>query len=171
MGNDNIYHGLKNQLIASLLMFKDCVDRCPKNKWNKRHKDYPFSQVAFHTLFDCDLNLSDDEVELKEQQFHKENIIEFGNYDELNDQIRDGLYEKDFIVKYYQHCMEKIELKMVNKSDEELLIPNSDYYRNMTKMERYINCIRHTQHHAAQLGFRLQLITGKMMEWIGGLSN
>jgi hypothetical protein len=160
-------YGLKSQLLASLYMLKDCIDRCPDKEWNERHNDYPFSQIIFHTLFDCDLNLSENEEELKEQIFHRENRQEYGNYEELDDRIKENLYERIFITKYYKHCLVKIEEKLKNRTSDELLLPNSDFYKSMTKMERYVNCIRHTQHHVAQLGLRLQFITGKEMDWIG----
>ena len=47
-----------------------------------------------------------------------------------------------------------------------MLEPKSDVWKNMTKIERYLNSIRHIQHHAAQLGLRLQFITGKEMDWL-----
>ena len=53
-----------------------------------------------------------------------------------------------------------------SKSNENLLIKNSDIYKNMTKAERYVNAIRHIQHHAAQLGLRLQNMNGQEMNWI-----
>jgi hypothetical protein len=167
MPNDEISKGLMSQLIASLYMLKDCIDRCPNNEWNGKHNDYPFSQVVFHALFDCDINLSKDENDLKGQLFHLENRKEFGNYEELENRIRENLYKKEFISKYYEHCLCKIRITMINTRNDELIEPNSDFYKSMTKMERLINCIRHTQHHAAQLGLRLQILTDKEMDWVG----
>jgi hypothetical protein len=158
---------IKSQLIASVNMLKDCIDRCPGKEWNAKHNDYPFSQVVFHTLFDCDLNLSNDEKDLKAQIFHQENEKEFGDYEELEDKIRNSLYGKDFIKKYYEYCIKKIEQQIGRHTNDDLIVSNNDFYKTMTKLERYINCIRHTQHHVAQLGFRLQLLTKKEMDWIG----
>jgi hypothetical protein len=159
--------GLNSQLIASLYMLKDGIDRCPLKEWNEKHNDYPFSQILFHALFDCDLNLCENVVELKEQLFHRENRQEFENYEELEDKIKERVYEREFILQYYEHCLNKIMKIIPNQTTEELLSPNSDFYKSMTKMERYINCIRHTQHHAAQLGLRLQYLSGKEMDWLG----
>jgi len=52
-------------------------------------------------------------------------------------------------------------------TNDDLLIEKTDFYKTMTRMEHYVNCIRHTQHHAAQLGPKLQFITGVEMNWIG----
>jgi hypothetical protein len=49
MGKNMLMHGLVSQLLAGLYMLKGCIDRCPEEEWNERHKDYPFSQVVFHT--------------------------------------------------------------------------------------------------------------------------
>jgi hypothetical protein len=54
---------------------------------------------------------------------------------------------------------------------EELAENGSDITGMMTRIERYINSIRHIQHHASQLGLRLQFMTSKEMEWIGRGTN
>jgi len=166
MGENMLTHGLASQLLAALYMLKDCMDRCPEKDWNERHNDYPFSQVVFHALFDCDYNLCDNDEELKEQIFHKENRGSFADYGELEEQIPEHLYERDFINRYYDYCREKVVAVIEGKTNADIVIPNSDVRKNMTKLERYVNTIRHTQHHAAQLGLRLQFITEKEMDWI-----
>jgi hypothetical protein len=167
MLTQEIAQAVRSQLIASLNMLKDCIDRCPEKEWNEKHNDYPFSQVVFHTLFDCDINMSTDENDLRRKHFHQEHVQEFGEYEELEDKIRNMVYKKDFIVKYYLHCIEKVLQHIQNETNDELILSKSDFYKSMTRLERYINCIRHTQHHTAQLGFRLQLLTKKEMDWIG----
>jgi hypothetical protein len=39
-------------------------------------------------------------------------------------------------------------------------------YKNMLLMELLIEIARHIQHHAAQLGLRIQQITGKELQWV-----
>jgi hypothetical protein len=166
MGENNIIHGLASQLLAGLYMLKDCIDRCPEKEWNERHNDYPFSQVVFHTLFDCDYSLCDNREEFKSQIFHKNNREIFADYEELEDRIRNHLYNQEFIQQYYKHCVKKVINAINIKSNDDLLIPNNDVYKNMTQLERYVNAIRHIQHHTAQLGLRLQFVTDKEMDWI-----
>ena len=158
--------GLTSQLLAGLYMLKDCIDRCPEKEWHERHKDHPFSQVVFHALFDCDYHLCDDDAGFKEQPFHRNNKASFGDYEELEDRVPKQLHERDFIKRYYAHCREKVVSLIETKNDADLIIPNADVRRNMTKLERYVNLIRHLQHHTAQLGLRLQLATGEEMDWI-----
>lgn len=155
-----------SQLLASLYMLKNCIDLCPITEWNEKHNDYPFSQVVFHTLFDCDYNLCDTELEFKEQYFHKANTTIFDDYEELEASKAIKVYGKIFINEYYDHCRIKTIATIEIETFRNMLESNSDVRKNMTKLERYLNSIRHIQHHAAQLGLRLQFITGKEMDWI-----
>lgn len=166
MGENMLAHGLASQLLAGLHMLKDCIDRCPEKDWNAHHNDHPFSQVVFHALFDCDYHLCDNDAEFKVQNFHRENRGSFGDYEELEDRIPKHLPERDFINRYYEHCREKAASVTETKTNADLIVPDADVRRNMTKMERYVNVIRHLQHHAAQLGLRLQFATGQEMDWI-----
>ena len=160
-------YGIASQMLASMYTLKDCIDRCPEKEWNEKHNDYPFSQVVFHTLFDCDLNMCSTIEEIKMQDFHILNKKIFDDYEELEEKERRHTYPKHFIEQYYTFCILKIEKVIGNKKADELMIPNMDIYRSMSIIERYINAIRHIQHHAAQLGLRLQNITGEEMQWIG----
>lgn len=166
MGENMLAHGLASQLLAGLYMLKDCINRCPEKEWHERHEDHPFSQVVFHTLIDCDYHLCDDDGEFKEQIFHRQNRASFGDYEELDDRIPQQFHERDFINRYYEHCREKVVSAMETKTNDDLIVPNADVRKNMTKLERYVNLIRHLQHHTAQLGLRLQFTTGKDMDWI-----
>ena len=166
MGENMLAHGLASQLLAALSMLKDCIDRCPEKEWHERHDDHPFAKVVFHALIDCDYHLCDDDAEFKEQIFHRENRENFGDYEELEDRIPPHLQERDFINRYYAHCKEKAASAIETKTDADLIIPDADVRKNMTKRERYVNLIRHLQHHTAQLGLRLQFATGKEMDWI-----
>lgn len=164
--NDMVTHGIASQLLAGLYMLKDCMDRCPEKEWNERHRDYPFSQVAFHTLFDCDLKMCDKEEELTEQDFHKKNREDFADYEDLEDRAPQNLYERDFLNRYYEHCKAKVISVIETKSGAEIIAPNADVFGNMSKVERYVNIVRHIQHHAAQLGLRLQFSSGKEIGWV-----
>jgi hypothetical protein len=166
MNASPITRGLLSQLLASLDTLKDCIDRCPDSEWNESHKDYPFCQVAFHTLFDCDYHLSDRDEDFKAQSFHREHGGIFADYEGLEDFPPLRLYERVFIDKYYVHCRQKAIAIIEPKTIEELTAPQSDVRKNMTKLERYVNIARHTQHHAAQLALRLQGLTGVETEWI-----
>ena len=164
---DPLARGIASQWLAGLSMLKDVMDRCPEDEWNESRGDYPFSQVAFHALFDCDYHLCDREDELKAQAFHRENREVFADYPELDDRMPERPFERDFLDRYHGHCVEKVASVILPRTRDELSEPNSDVTGTMTRLERYVNAVRHLQHHAAQLGLRLQLLTGAETEWIG----
>ena len=166
MGKNMLSRCVASQMLAGLDMLKDCIDRCPENEWHERHQDYPFSQVVFHTLFDCDYHLSEREEEFMKQSFHKANRDDFGEYEELEERIPQHFPDRSFINQYFEHCKSKIVQTVEAIADTDLIIPNSDIRKNMTKLERYVNLIRHMQHHTAQLGLRLQFLTGIEMNWV-----
>jgi hypothetical protein len=166
MKDEVLARGLASQMLASIQTLKACMDRCPDAEWNQAHKDWPFSQVLFHTLFDCDLSLCRQRDELKEQAFHRQNQAVFADYEELGDGPRKRVYDRDFLNRYYEHCQRKISLVIEGEASANLLVPKSDIYGNMTRCERYVNAIRHIQHHAAQLGLRLQYLDGRELDWI-----
>ena len=159
-------HGLASQLLAGLDMLKDCIDRCPVAQWNEPHNDYPFSQVVFHTLSDCDYNLCASPEAWHAQDFHRHNRAFFPDHQSIEDQVLRNAYEREVIYRYYTHCRERVVEVVEPQTLADLTAPNADIDRNMTRFERYVNGIRHVQHHAAQLGLRLQGITGTEMEWI-----
>jgi len=162
-----INSSIMSQLFASLHTLKNCIDSCPGSEWNERHNDYPFSQVVFHALFDCDYNLCDYKKEFREQKFHIENETVFDDYEELEDRKPTKVYENTFSNKYYEQGKKiKGEARIQTKTLDDILELEADVQKNMTKLKRYINSIRHIQHHAAQLGLRLQFITGKEMDWV-----
>ena len=158
--------GIEDQFLASLKMLKDCIERCPADEWNESHNDYPFCQVVFHTLFDCDYNLSNNVAQFKDQKFHKMNGANFSDYAELEVSWPTKLYERQFLISYFEHCVEKVIATLRSITVDDFLTPDSDIYKNMMRFERFTNAIRHIQHHAAQLGLRLQFSTGKEMDWI-----
>jgi len=166
MEKSMLKRGIASQMLAGLTMLKDCIDRCPEKEWDEKQNDYPFSQILFHVLFDCDFNLSDSEQEFRGQGFHKNYPEVFADYQELMDLTKQHPFDRRFINSYYDFCMTKIKNSMRELNDGDLTVPNTDIYKNMTKLERYVNAIRHIQHHTAQLGLRLQFITGVEMEWI-----
>jgi hypothetical protein len=87
----------------------------------------------------------------------------FKDYEELEYRKAENLYTKGEIDNYMIFCTEKIE-NMYNNENIEL--NNKDNTKNLSFMELSIYITRHIQHHAAQLGLRIQQITGKELKWI-----
>ena len=153
-----------NQLLAALATLNQCIKNCPDSEWNEAHGDAPFSQVIFHTLFYQDYYLSENEETFKAQQFHKEHMDMFRDYEELINRKAKETYTRDEIELYLDFCYQKIKSLFADMNDNDFL--KETKHRNMTYLELAIYCARHVQHHAAQLGLRLQLLSGNELEWI-----
>jgi hypothetical protein len=161
---EQILNALKRQMLAALSTLYRCVETCPKSEWDKSHGDAPFSQVVFHTLFYADYHLSTSENEFKSQAFHEHNKNMFKDYEELEDRKAENIYTKDEIGAYMKFCVEKIENIYADEKNKDL--GGKNFSKNMNYVELSVYVTRHIQHHAAQLGLRLQQITGKELKWI-----
>jgi hypothetical protein len=143
----NIIEPLKNQMLAALSVLNQYINNCPN-----------------YVLFYADLYLSKDISEFKLQMFHIENKNIFKDYEELEFKKPENIYTKNEIVLYHDFCRKYIK-KYFSKINESNLYKKSNY-KEMTMIEALIEIIRHIQHHAAQLGLRVQQITGRELEWI-----
>jgi uncharacterized damage-inducible protein DinB len=161
---NNLTKAIKDQMLASLCTLNQCIENCPNKEWNESHKDAPFSQVLFHTLFYLDYYLSLNENEFKEQDFHKANKNMFRDYEELDYKKAENIYTKEEIVIYMNFCHGKIDIIFEDIGDTQLEIKTN--HNNMILGEILMYTIRHTQHHAAQLGLRIQQITSQELKWI-----
>jgi len=157
---------IKQQLLASLATLKQCVDTCPKEQIHEKHNDYPFSQVVFHALFYCDFYLSKSKETFFKQDFHIKNKNIFADYEELEYRLPTKLYEIAFLNQYIGHCRKKIEKTLEDITDIELKQNSKMREMEITKEELFIDLCRHMQHHAAQLGLRIQILTGNELQWI-----
>jgi hypothetical protein len=161
---DQIINALKEQMLAALSTLYQCIETCPKSEWNQSHGDAPFSQVAFHTLFYTDYHLSKSEAGFKCQAFHENNKNMFKDYEELEDRKAENVYPKNEIKAYMEFCREKIENIHINQKNRE--VDGKNFSKSMNFVELSVYVTRHIQHHAAQLGLRIQQITGKELKWI-----
>ncbi len=156
-----------NQYEAALSALHYCMNNCPDTEWNNEHGDAPFCQVVFHTLFYTDFYLENDEAGFKEQEFHRNNTILFKDYEELEYKKARNLYSKNECANYLKHALEKCRMTLFHASDESLNEKPPIRPSIATRLELHIYSIRHIQHHAAQLGLRIQLLTKKEMDWFG----
>jgi hypothetical protein len=157
---------LKRQILSALATLRQCIDNCPDNEWNETHGDAPFSQVLFHVLVYTDLYLLESGEDFKNQRFHLENKNFFKDYYDLENKMPKNVYLKEDIVTYYNFCYKKA----MDYEQNDLM--KKSHWAKRTIYEQIISgLIRHIQHHAAQLGLRIQQITGKELKWIGTIEN
>jgi hypothetical protein len=158
---------IDNQFQASLSTLAFCVEKCPDSDWNLPVARYPFSQVAFHTLFFADYYLGLDAESFRSQPFHLANTELFADYEQLEDREPTSLYTRLQIRTYLQFCHEKATAAIAAETESSLSAPAKFARRNFTRAELYVYNMRHIQHHAAQLILRLRLNTDIDIPWIG----
>jgi hypothetical protein len=156
------------QYEAGLCTLSHCVERCPDGLWDARVARYPFSQVAFHTLFFTDLYLGSDPDALQDQAFHRANPTLFGDYEQLQDREPVSRYERAQIRMYLEHCRRKAAEVMTAETDATLTaLSKFGRRRSFSRAELHVYNIRHVQHHAAQLILRLRLDSAVDIPWVG----
>jgi hypothetical protein len=160
-----IHTALTDQLGAALDTLGYCIEHCPEDQWQESHGDYPFSQVVFHTLFFCDFYLSGSMAEFKGQTYHSAHPGFFKDYEEFENRLPVNLYERDAIVGYFDFCKRKAYSVLEGSSDGQLHATAHHKKGTMSVLELVVYLTRHIQHHAAQLGLRLQVLTGNEMPW------
>jgi hypothetical protein len=163
-----IKDALSHQLKAALNTLGNVIESCPDSEWQKDHGDAIFSQVVFHTLFYADFYLGKDSLPFKDQLFHAAHSETFADYEEAEDRKPVKLYEKTFCQAYLAHCHSKVDSMLETESLESLTGESGIDFRHCNRMEVYIYGERHIQHHAAQLGLRIQQASGKEMMWVSG---
>lgn len=161
-----IKQSLLAQYRAALSTLGQALDRCPESEWHEAHGDFPFSQVVFHTLIFTDLYLEAGPAGLKAQTFHEENREFFKNYEELEPVEPTNTYDREGCRRYLAFCFEKCRRVCAEEGEEELLGPSGFERRPPSRLELHLYNIRHIQHHAGQLGLRLQPITGQELDWV-----
>ncbi len=125
----------------------------------------PFSQVVFHALFYSDFYLDESEALFKAQPFHVLHKAVFADYEELENRMPVGRYDKEFCVEYLLHSLAKVRRYFLDKNEEWLLSASPQHGKIKTRLELFVYTLRHIQHHAAQLGLRLQYLSKREMPW------
>jgi len=158
---------IANQFEAAFCTLNACIDRCPEDAWNARIGNYPFSQVAFHTLFYADFYLGQDEESFRRQPFHMDNQQWFGDYEQLEDREPVSTYDRPSITTYLEHCRRKAAEVIAAETEDSLTAKCGFPWRQFSRGELYVYNIRHIQHHAAQLSLRLRIESGVDVPWFG----
>jgi hypothetical protein len=158
--------GLIGQFHAALSTLGQAVDGCPQSEWNESQGDYPFSQVVFHTLFFTDYYLERNPESFRLQGFHRNHPEFFRDYEELEWQEPKNIYDRSGCGEYLLFCIDKSAAVISADTVKTLGGPSGFENRPSTRGELYIYTVRHIQHHAAQLGLRVQLLTGRELQWV-----
>lgn len=166
MNTHKLCNAIVSQMKAALATLQQCIDTCPDAEWHQAHGDYPFSQVVFHTLFFTDYYLERDEASFTTQEFHREHAAFFKDYEELEWKEPVNVYDRADCERYLTFCVDKCAATIAKDDEQSLFGPSGFASKSFSRVELYGYVIRHIQHHAAQLGLRVQLLTGKELTWV-----
>ncbi len=158
---------ITNQYQAALCTLNACIDRCPDELWNADVGNHAFCNVVFHTLFFSDYYLGPSEAAIFEQEFHRVHAKIFEGYEQLEDRKPVTLYERSFIKKYMVHVRGKADEVLTSETEETLQGSTGFDRRDFTRAELHVYCMRHIQHHSAQLSLRLRVDAGVDIPWVG----
>ena len=137
----------------------------PEFRWQSPVVNHPVSQTIFHALFFADLYLGSSIADQPRQDFHRQHAEVFGDYEQLEDRIPHGTYDKPFIHAYLQHCRDKAAATLQSEDETLWKQPSGFPWLDMTRAELHIYNIRHIQHHAAQLVAKLRSDAGLDIPW------
>ena len=158
---------LANQYEAALCTLSTCIDKCPESACDMRIGIYPFSQVAFHTLFFADYFLGPNDASFREQPFHRDNAEFFGDYEQLEDREPVSVYDRPSLQKYVKHSRNKAVETIASETADSLSTQADFERRDFSRAELHVYTIRHIQHHAAQLILRLRIDAKTDIPWFG----
>src|SRR5690349_19360362 len=122
-----------HQFEAALSTLGFAIARCPDEIWNAPVANYPFSQVAFHTLFYADYYLGPNEASFREQPFHRDNTALFGNYEQAEDVEPVTLYTREQLRLYLGFCRQKAIDILAAETEASLAAPAQFARRNFTR--------------------------------------
>jgi hypothetical protein len=161
---------LKGQYRASLLMFKEAIDRCPDDLWYNTPHANAFWQTAYHTLFYVHMYLQPNLESFKPWAEHQTKVqYQNGFPGPAKEGSKLPLipepYSKDQVLRFLAICQSMVDPAL---DSFDLLDPQSGFpWYSCSKLEHQIISIRHLQHHTAQLGDRLREGVGSGLSWLG----
>lgn len=157
------------QLVAALNTVGQVIEAAHEGLWLADHIDGKMNQAVFHTLFFADLYLNKSPEGFKDQEFHRNNLTLFQDYQEERDEEPTNIYSRSACAEYLEFCKHKAEAATSIETEESLTGESGFSWYACTRAEMYLINIRHIQHHAAQLGLRLQMAGKSPLQWKSGL--
>lgn len=154
----DIKAGLCRQYDASIRMLRDCVQKCPKNIWN-RPGERPAWKIAYHCLFYTHLYLMADMTKFKPWEMHREGA------EDIHSETSTEPYSQAEILTYLEFLREMIPAQ-VESLDLDSQVSGFPWY-NMPKFDHQLVNLRHIMAHVGQLS-ELLMIEGIDSDWFGG---
>lgn len=161
---------LKRQYHASLGMLEEAVERCPDDLWLDKTHVNAFWQIAYHTLHYAHMYLQPNLESFKPWGEHQSNVqyqsaLAGPPKEDSQLPLIPAPYSRAQVLTFLTICDGMVDVAI---DSFDLLEPKSGFpWYTCTKLEHQMISIRHIQHHTAQLGDRLRLVTGIGLTWLG----
>ena len=157
---------IKSQYHAALAMFRQAIEGCPPELWQRPEDQNPFWRLAFHGLVYTHLYLNIKEEDFIPWPLHQDKLVWLANDDEGVDEIPP--YTKAEILEYIEYLGARID-EMVDALDFEG--PSGFYWLPFNKLELQFYNIRHLMLHTGELAERLWQEAGVEVGWVGMQKN
>lgn len=162
----DIRHALKSQYHAALATLGSAIVKCPDALWDDASTDQSVVwRVAYHTLYFTDLYLCQKVEDFVPWAKHRDeaHVIRTVPWEGNRPPKPCDPYTREDILEYLQLCDEMVA--RVDSLDLSAAESGFSWYK-MSKIEHQIVNIRHIQHHAAALSYRLRTLAGMEIGWV-----
>ena len=156
---------IRSQYRAALTMLRECIVKCPEEKWNDSTDGNRFWHLSYHTLFYTALYLSSEEHMIlwpgcrPNHQF----LGKTGWAPEY-DPAQATVYTREELLDFVEWLFKRIDESCDDASTE---TPSQFSWIPMSRMECYFYNLRHLQHHCGQLHERINVYGGGRIGWAG----
>lgn len=172
--NDYWQSVLARQLAAGIQMTRAAIEACPAHLWDDRTEGSPFWHIAYHALYYTDLYLSADLASFQPQAFHTNNAHFLpGDYKDYGGVVTtpETALTQAQLLDYADHCLRKSVEAVKTLTSQRVLERCGFPWYPLSVGELFLTNLRHTQHHAGQLGLLLRRHAGIGVDWAGTRDN
>lgn len=163
----DIRTALKSQYHAGLATLRQTIELCPDELWTDSTGHVAFWRVVYHTLFYTHLYLCPREAEFRPWDRHREEhqFMTSLPWPPYGPPALGSPYTKTELFDYWRQVSAFVD-ESVSRLDLDSQESGFHWYK-MPKLDHQILNIRHLQHHAAILGFRLRQAGCHAVDWFG----
>ena len=165
----DVRSALKAHYHGALRTLHQVIAECPDSVWCDATDGFaPIWRVTYHTLYFAHFYLQPNQDSFTPWAQHREEAQFLTSVPHDSDRPPASLepYTRDDLLEYWSLCDGMIDggVDALDLSAPECGFP----WYQMAKLEHQIVSIRHIQHHAAILSFRLRRSTGIEVHWVQG---
>jgi len=147
------------QYTALFEMVRGLLEACPDSLWHRAEGEAPFWQQAYHTLFYCDLYLSDS------PQAFAPHLVGRGQAQDLGPSP-DFALSRDELIGYLEAVRAKLAARLERLDPGGLEGENPFEWTGPTAAHNLVYNLRHAQHHCGWMASILRRNGAAPPKWI-----